>query len=272
MYTNPSLIVKTSGAAESKSFEIILIDASDIQFTPPRDANGIMMVGNFVMKPGKYVTKLQVTSSKTSLPLASEGEEDNVSVNSLPEFSVPGSSLEVEEFMQNWLNRSVIAAVQVGACNDPNPFYRVFGSKCAPLTLLPEGQKDNDATISMFKFQQFAKTQLLPARYTGTFTEATANSVAVDATAIDITAGNGEYQLQDNTVATIITDMTNAVVGQVVTILGSGGANPATIESSNANFFLAGAVDFVGLAGAAITFKALDAGGGNFLFMEQSRS
>lgn len=272
MYTNPSLVTKGNGSAESKSFEIILMDAADILYTPPRDNNGILMVGNFQMKPGKYVTRVQVTSSKTTLPLSSEGEEDNVSVNALPEFTVPGSSLEAEELMQNWLNRSVIAAVHIGACNDPNPFYRIYGSKCAPLTLMPEGQNDNDATNLMFKFQQFAKTGLLPARYTGTFTYATVNTVAADATTVDVANGSGEYQLTDNTGATIITDLTNAVVGEVYTLIGSGGSNPATIESSNTSFFLAGAVDYVGLSGTTITFQALDNGGGDIFFLEKSRT
>lgn len=272
MYTNPSLVKKGNGAAESKSFEIVLIDAADILFTPPRDANGIKMVGNFLLKDGAYVTKVQVTASKTTLPLSSEGEEDNISINALPEFTVAGSPLEAEELMQNWLNRSVIALVHIGACNDPNPFYRVYGSKCAPLSLLPEGQNDNDGTNLMFKFQQFTKSGIMPGRYYGTLTEATANNVAADATTVDVANGSGEYQLTDNTGATVLTDLVNAVTGQVYTLIGSGGSNPATIDAANANFVLAGGVDWQGLSGATLTLEAYDAGGGDHVFIEKSRS
>ena len=69
MYTNPSLVKKGKGSAESKSFEIVLIDIDDILTSPLRDDGGVTMLGNYVMKAGKYVTKVQVTSSKTTLPL-----------------------------------------------------------------------------------------------------------------------------------------------------------------------------------------------------------
>jgi hypothetical protein len=272
MYVNPSIVYKGKGAAESKSFEIILTDINDILTTPNRNDGKVLMVGNYQWKPGKYATIIQVTNSKTTLPLASEGEEDNASINSLPEFTMAGSPLEGEELMANWLNRGIIAFVKVGACGDPNPFWRVYGSKCAPLTLMPEGQNDNDGTNLMFKFIQHTKTDMMPGRYTGTITLATATVIAADAETVNVVNGDGEYQLTNNTDATIITDLINAVTGGTYTLLGSGGTNPATIEASNANFLLAGAVDWQGLAGAKLTVKAYDAGGGDHIFVEHSRS
>lgn len=272
MYVKPSLIPKGNGGAEDKNFEVVLIDLNDVLTWPSRDENKVKMLGNIVMKEGKYVTKMQVTASKTSLPVASEGEEDNVSLNSLPEFSFPGSTLESEEFFANWLNKSMAVGVRVGACGGGVPFYRIFGTPCAPLSLLPEVQNDNDATTSMVKFQQFAKTRNMPGRYTGTFTLATVNMVDVDAVEVDVAEGIGEYQLQDNTGATVITDIINAVNNGVYTLLGSGGTNPATIEASNSNFLLAGGVDWQGLSGATLTVRAYDAGGGDHVFVEESRS
>ena len=271
MYVKPSIVKKGKGSAESKSFEIVLIDIDDILTSPLRDDGGVTMIGNYTMKPGTYVTKVQVTSSKTTLPLTSEGEEDNISISALPEFTVAGSPLEGEELIANWLNRGIIAAVYVGACGDANPFWRVYGSKCAPLTLMPEGQNDNDGTNLMFKFTQFAKSDVMPGRYTGTFTYATANAVAADSTTIDVENGTGEYQLEDNTGATVITDIINAVTGGIYTIIGSGGSNPATIEASNTNFLLAGAADWQGLSGATLTVKAYDVGGGDHMFVETDR-
>ncbi len=271
-YVKPASIQKASAAPESKSLRIRVIETADIVYTPPKDANGVMMVGNFQLAPGKYWTEFDVTPSKTNLPFSSEGEEDNVSLSSLPEFYAPGSTLEQEEFVQNWTNTSIVIAVEVGACNSPNPFWRIYGSKCAPLTLLAEGQNDNEATAIMLKFQQFTKTQNMAGRYTGTFTLSTANAVPADTTNVDVAAGTGEYQLVDNTIATAIADLINAVLGGTYTLIGSGGTNPATIASSSANFFLVGAVDWTAATGATITFKAFDAGGGDFFFVEQSRT
>lgn len=271
-YIKPSIITKGNGGSESKNFEIILFDFNDVASFPSRDDGKVVMVGNIGFKAGKYATKMQVTSSKTSLPLSSEGEEDNVSLSSLPEFQYPGSTQDSEEFYANWLNKSMGVGVRVGACDGENPFYRIYGTPCAPLSLLPEIQNDNDATASMIRFQQFAKTRSMPGRYTGTFTLATANTVNADATTVDVAAGHGEYQLQDNSGTTVITDLTNAVSGVTYTVLGSGGDNPATIEASNPNFVLAGGVDWQGLAGATITLQAFDAGSSDHVFIEKSRT
>lgn len=271
-YIKPSLISKASGSAENKNYEIVIMDVNDLAGFPARDDGGITMTGTYPMKPGKYVTKLQVSSSKTSLPVTSEGEEDNASISSLPEFSVPGLSLDFEEFVQNWTNKSIIVGVEVGACGGGNPFYRMYGSQCSPLSLLVEVQNDNDAAAGMVKFQQFSKTDLMPGRYFGTFTEATATgTVAADLTDVDVANGSGEYQLTDNTGATEILDISNATNNGKYTLLGSGGTNPATIQSGG-NFVLVGGVSWQGLAGATITFNAIDAGAGNHIFIETSRS
>lgn len=272
MYVKPSLISKGKGAAESKNLEIVMMDLADVASEPSRDDKGIAMVGNYVMNANKYVTKLQTTISKTSLPVTSEGEEDNISISALPEFYFPGSTLEFEEFVQNWTGKSIVVGVQVGACNGGSPFYRMYGSKCAPLSLIIEKQNNNDGTGYLVKFQQFAKTDVMPGRYTGTFTLDTATTVAADATTVDVGNGDGEYQLTDNTGATVITDLTNAVNNGKYTLLGSGGTNPATIEATNTNFVLIGGVDWQGLAGTTITFNAIDAGGGDHVFIEVSRS
>lgn len=272
MYTKPSLISKGKGSSESKNLEIVMIDLNDVASSPTRNASGIVMEGSYVMKPNKYVTKLQTTSSKTSLPVTSEGEEDNISISALPEFYFPGSTLELEEFIQNWTGKSLVVGVQVGACGGSSPFYRMFGSNCAPLSLIVEGQNNNDGTGYVVKFQQFAKTDLMPGRYYGTFTEDTSTVVPADATTVDVTDGSGEYQLTDNAAATVISDIINATNNGTYTLVGSGGTNPATIEDSNTNFVLVGGVDWQGLAGATITFNAIDAGGGDHTFIEVSRS
>ena len=271
-YIKPSLISKSSGSAENKNYEIVIMDVNDIATFPTRNESGVVMVGDFVMKAGKYVTKMQVSSSKTSLPVTSEGEEDNISISALPEFSVPGSSLDFEEFVQNWTNKSIIVGVQVGACGGSNPFYRIYGSQCAPLSLLLEGQNNNDSTMGLVKFQQFAKSNLMPGRYSGTFTLASVLGTHVeDATTVSVAAGSGEYQMTDNTEATAITDLTGAVNNGKYTLLGSGGSFPASI-SNGGNFVLVGGVDWDATAGARITFNAIDAGGGDHIFIEISRS
>ena len=261
-----------AGAPQGKDPHIVVFDWNEVKTTPTRDANRIKMEGGFVFHVGKYAIKIEGTSSSISLPRTSEGEEDAVSFQALPEFSHPGSPLEIEEFFANNTNKPLGVAVRVGDCDGTEePYYKVYGSRCNPLSLLVEGQDNNEGVKDMVRFQQFRRSATLPGRYYGNFTFDTAEVVPADATEVDVAAGTGEYQLQDNSVATAISNLVNAVHGGTYTLIGSGGTNPATIASGG-NFILAGATDWQGLAGARITLKAYDQGAGTFVFFEQSRS
>lgn len=261
-----------AGAPQGKDTDIVLFDWADVVYTPTRDANGVKMVGAFQFKPGKYAIKIYGTSSTINLPRNSEGEEDSMGFTALPEFSHPGSPLEIEEFIANMTNRALGVAVRVGDCEGTEePYYKVYGSKCNPLNLMVEGQDNNEGVKDLIKFQQFRRSQSVPGRYYGTFTFDEAELVPADATVVDVAAGSGEYQLQNNAMATALTNLTNAVHQGTYTLIGSGGTNPATIAAGG-NFILAGAVDWQGVAGARITLKAYDQGAGTFVFFEQSRS
>lgn len=261
-----------SGAAQGKDTNIIIFDFEEIDKSkwPSRDAGKVKMLGSIVMLPGKYVTTIYATSSSISLPRTSEGDEDAVGFSALPEFSHPGSPLEIEEFIANNTNRPLGVAVRVGGCDSDDPHYKIYGTPCNPLRLLVEGQDNNEAVKDMMKFEQSRKSNILPGRYYNTWTFATANAVPSDVTEVDVSSGSGEYQLTDNTSSTSITNLENAVKGGVYTLKGSGGTNPATIVTSSVNFLLTG-VDWQGLSGSSLTVKAFDKGG-SFVFIEQSRS
>ena len=266
---------KTDGAAgapQGKDPHIVLWDWNDVKTSPTRDSNRIKLEGGYVFLDGKYAIKIEATSSSISMPRASEGEEDGVSWQALPEFSHPGSPLEIEEFFANMTNKSLGLAVRVGDCDgDEEPYYKVYGSKCNPLSLLVEGQDNNEGVKDTIRFQQFRRSSTLPGRYYGNFTFDEAEVVAADSVTPDVAAGSGEYQLQDNAAPTAITGLANAVHGGTYTLIGSGGTNPATITSGG-NFILAGAADWQGLAGARITLKAYEQEPGTFVFFEHSRS
>lgn len=261
-----------AGAPQGKETDIVIFNWDDISAYPARDSGGVMYDGSFVFKAGKYAWKIYATSSSINMPVTTEGDEDAVGFNALPEFSHPGSSLEIEEFMANNINKPLGVAVRVGGCDGGSSYYKVYGTKCNPLSLIPETQDDNEANKNMIKFQQFRKAQVLPGRYSGTWTFDTATTVSADTTDIDVTNGQGEYQLTDNTGATVVSDISNATHGEKYTFIGSGGSNPATFEASNAIFVLAGAVDWSGVSGARLTLQAYEQSGGSFIFFEVSRS
>ena len=260
------------GAPQGKDPEIVLFDWDELLRSPKRDNRKVKGVGSFVFKDGKYAIKMYGTSSTISLPLTSEGEEDAVGSNSLPEWSHPGSSLAIEEFYANMTNRSLGVAVRVGECDGEDTYYKIYGTKCNPLSLMVEVQDNNEGLKTLVKFQQFRKSTAVPMRYYGTFTFPEATLVPADAAEIDVTNGDGEYQLQDNAAPVTITGLANAEHAGVYTLIGSGGDNPAILEAVNAKLFLAQATDWQGLAGSRITLKAYEQAEGEFVFFEQSRS
>lgn len=270
MFVNPKIGNIKSGAPQGKSTDVIVFDFANVKNWPGRDANKVKMVGAITFVTGTYIQEIYGTSSTISTPKASEGDEDNVGFTGTPEFSHPGSPLEIEEFIALNTNKQLGVAFKMGGCAGEEIYYKVYGTPCNPLRLIVEGQDNNDGVKDLMKFEQSRKADVLPGRYYGTWTKATANIVPADATQVDVTEGNGEYQLTDNTVATEITDIINAVDGGVYTLKGSGGANPATIQVSNAKFVLR--LDWQALANTTLTVIAFKKDDDSFVFVEQSRS
>jgi hypothetical protein len=271
MFVKPKIGNTKTGTSQSKSSEIVVIDLASVDKAnwPVRDSNKIKMVGSIVSLAGKYIQEIYGTVSSISIPKSSEGDEDAVAFSANPEFSHPGSPLEVEEFIALNTNKQIALGIKIGNCDGEESFYRIIGSPCAPLKLMVESTDDSEATKDLMKFEQVKKTIELPGRYYGTFTKATATVVAADATTVDVANGEGEYQLTDNTTATVITNLTNAVVGKSYTLVGSGGANPATIDDDATGVLLT--ADWQGLSGTRITLKAIKHGIVT-KFIETSRS
>ncbi len=243
------------GAAQGKHMYITIFNFNDVVHFPQRDEGGVVMEGNIVFREGAYVQEVYATSSTISTPRTSEGKEDAVGFTGTPEFSHPGSSLEIEEFIVANTNQPLGVAVKIGACGGGNPFYRVYGSPCNPLNLIVEGQDNNEGVKDLMKFNQSRKSELLPGRYYGTWAKATANVVPADTTEIDVSKGSGEYQLQDNTSATEITNLINANERAVYTLVGSAGDNLAVLKASNPKFVLK--ADWKALPNSRITLKPM---------------
>jgi hypothetical protein len=159
-----------------------------------------------------------------------------------------------------------------GSCSDA--YRKIAGTKCAPLTLKPSGQDDNDGRKHMLMFEQFAKTGSLPAHYTGVIP--TGDPFAVVSTiAVALSPANGYvYQLPSLAVtASIAVATTTLAHGDIVTLIGGGGVAPATLATGVADksAVLVSGSTWTGLAGATINLKVFIAGGVT-LFIEQSRT
>jgi hypothetical protein len=258
---------RSPGAGGNKKDKITLVDLADLISESPRDAKGIVIVGNHSFKPSAYAIGIYVTPSSIAGKVSSDGEADEEGIMQELVFAHPGSEKEIREFRANWIGRNCLAFVD--KCSDGSTDQ--YGSSCSPLRLKFEATDDKDINKSIFTLGSTSKGPDV-ALYLGTITLSTvAATVAADATSIDLSNGEGEYQLTDNAAATVITTATNAVDGMIFTLLGSGGSNPASITDAN-DFVLSSGVSWSGIAGAKITFKAFKDGAASWKFFEQSRS
>lgn len=267
---------RNAGTRESKDPNVIIVQTEGVLNYAPRDGNEVKYIGNHVFKSGEYAIKVYATAASIKQTKTLEGDEDAVGVMQGVEFAHPGDELEINEFIMGHMNTPVIAFILTDACGSGSPFYKQYGTKCAPLSLKIEGQNDNEATNNLMKFEPSAKSQFLPGFYYGTLTfDTVKDTVAQDATTVDVTNGPGEYQLTDGSaVAVALTDILNGTHGDAITLLGSGGTYPSTIAASEAKFEMKEGADWTALAGSAITFKAYKNGAtaSDIIWLEQSRS
>jgi hypothetical protein len=258
------------GAATPKDPNITIVLVDDILTHPLRDAGGVKMLGNIVMKPGTKMYQLYQSPSKFKGSYEPEGDEDTVTYKQKVEMEHPGDSLEINEFITNWTGKNVL--VIFGSCSEN--FRKVYGTKCAPLQVKATSQDDNDARKKMLVFEQYAKSAFLPGHYTGelVFDEPFAPATA----AFDVTEANGhQYRIPAlDVTADISFTALSLPHGSTVTLIGSGGEDPATLTSAvagQATVILSAGSDWTALLNATIQLQVFDAGATKYL-IEVARS
>lgn len=213
------------GAASPKDPNVTIMDAQDILSFPSRDGKGVKMEGNFVMKEGAAMIQLYMTASKIKPTWESEGDEDAISIKRKFEGEHPGDALEINEFIQNWLGKDVI--IIFGSCKDKDK--RVYGSPCAPLQLKPSSEDSNEGRKKIMVFEQFTATNDVPAFYYGTLSFADPKP-----TGTEVTVKESRYKVAALDATAPITFKSVALEhGDIVTLIGSGGSDPAVLSPSD---------------------------------------
>jgi hypothetical protein len=213
--------------------------------------------------------KLYMTPSKQDAKFESEGDEDEVGFKQMFTASHPGNSLEINEFVMDALGKDFI--IFFGDCQSSHKI--VFGTPCAPMKLKPGFQMNNDATKHTFEFEQYTRTGFVMGHYFGNmvFAEPTATDVS-----IDITKANGtQFKIEAlSTTAAITANSIDHDHGTYITLIGSGGSDPATLANdagTAATFKLKDGTTWTALLNATITFEVFDDGSDVYL-IERNRS
>lgn len=255
------------GVGGNKKGRIIIFDMDDVLSYPARNADGITVESNFGMKVGTYMVSLYATQSTIKTGSDAEGDPDAKGIIQNLEFDHPGNSVEIRAFRQYWMNRNVGAIVET--CDGTGK--EQLGTPCAPLQLVFKYESTKDKSVTSMTFKSTQKGPDI-AEYNGnmTFDIVTGTFFGL-ATAVDLTNGEGIYQLTDNpAVSVAFSELTNVVNGQVFTLLGSGGSFPSTIAPCP-SFIMANGTSWTALAGASITFKVFKNGAATFAAIEVSR-
>ena len=268
--TKPAGISPGSGSGKSR---VIIVNAADVAVGgyPLRDASGVKMLGNFVMKANARMVEFYTTKSKGEAPVESDGDEDSISIKQMFNTQYPGNKLEGKEFVQNWLGKDVYILHQ--GCDDTSS-WEVMGTPCAPLQLKPSKTDNNDAKFWALKFEAYAKSNYVPGHYEGELVFIAPAAVA-DATEIAVdTAVNSQYKLASTASATVAAfDTVDANDGDIITVIGSGGTTATTLAQTFTGtklVALKGGTTWTALDGAFIHLQVFKAGA-TTLFVELSR-
>jgi len=259
------------GAAAPKN-EIIIMEAEGIQVFPVSDSKGVKILGSFSMKPGEKMITVYSTKSKTDASMETEGDEDMMSFKSKLVLQHPGNSREVKEFVQYWTGRNVVAMHK--SCGDD--YYEVMGTPCAPLQLKSAKQDNNDGRMWTLTFEPFAKSGFVPKEYDGAVVFAEPTEVE-DVTGLELTEENGlQYAIPalDVTAAIAVDGAVTLAHGKIVTLIGNGGANPATLANGVAGSVttvLNGGTTWTALQNSVINLQVFKAGATTYL-IELSRA
>ncbi len=263
MYIKNSVFKSETGGAAAapapKDPNVTIVALDDIATWPVKDSKGVNFVGSFVMKPNAKMIKVYMTPSKIKASFESDGDEDASAFKHKFEGEHPGDSLEIAEFIQNWMGVNCVIIYE--SCSDN--YKKVMGTKCAPLQLKPSGQDDNDARKNMLVFEAFVKTKYLPGRYTGTLSIGAPTVITAFPMGVSVILGT-TYQLPSKAVVEPIQIInTNFVDGDVITLIGGGGAGPSELINGagaaalTAQVVTKGGATWVGLQGATITLRVM---------------
>ncbi|MDR2825007.1 MAG: hypothetical protein LBB41_07410 [Prevotellaceae bacterium] len=258
-------IGQSPGAALKIKSEITLINVEDILSFPQRDENGVVLVGDIIMKPNTFAIKVYGTKSTIEIQDNSEGDPDQQGFLPQIVFSHPGNRKALLEFKANALSKDFVIVVDY--C-DGSP-RTILGSPCEPLTMQSSSTYNNESTTNQFTFAQSTRGNGLGI-YEGTLTyEEPLDVVPAGSTEIDL-IGSGEYQLQGG--SAVISSFTGASDSLIFTLLGATGGTAPTIAST-ADILLKNGETWIANAGASITFKVMktSAGVNDFTYIEQSR-
>lgn len=140
--------VKNSGRPTLFRSKVMLFKMSDVKTWPSVDAKGVLASDDLELNVGANAIEIDVVSKTLKVYHTVEGDADKKGNIHNVEFEHPGSELEFEEFVEEWLNEDCGAILM----NHDLTNARLAGTPGNPLQLTVEDQNDSDGNSNTLKF------------------------------------------------------------------------------------------------------------------------
>ena len=245
------------GMPTPKRGEAIAVRTADVQTWPTLNADGVSWDGNFVFKPGTGFTKIYMTQTTQKASLESAGAPDAYGSKGKFMGEYPGTPKEAMIWAKKHNSDGFV--IFYGGCDADE--FKTLGSKCLPMILQVAMEDTNEKNFMTLTFEQEMINDQFIRFYSGTV-DSEAEIKQVTGATVDLAVADGNiYQLASTAVtASIDIDSSDLEDGQVVSIIGGGGAAPMTLANAPTGdpaVLLKDGATWTALAGAVINLKVI---------------
>jgi hypothetical protein len=190
-------------------------------------------MGNIPLLAGEYWHKIDSVLDSPDIKWKGSMGDIAASIVNTGTFILGGIGDDVFDLLEKGIGRGFYVVWEI--CSESETIRLITGNACKPSKLKEfDGGSDKDKTGTTVTFEN--ECGKLWVKYTGTTPELAADTVSQNATTIAISS-NPQYQLTDGTASakniTAFTGVADSDVGRILTILGSGGSYPSTIDTGD---------------------------------------
>lgn len=263
----PELSERRGGQTRDRIW-ILLRENADTDNAPLIDEDAQTMA-DIPLEAGGYWFYVDAQKASVIPKFASEGDL-GLQVTNTVDVILDGLTAETRAFLQKNAGQDMFIVWE----NCVTGKRYIAGTKCTGMLMtIAEGGWLAEMTGATLLFTSTCPE--IPAEYIGTVPTLSPITVAADAVEIAYFSSNPVYQLTTGSVASVnITTVTGLVAanhGQVIKILGSGGAFPSTIDADD-DFVLKDGTTWTAEAGAELVVQVFKSGAATYSFVEIRRT
>ena len=177
-YTKKAIGRPASGAGNPtpKIPLILIFDMDDVENYPTREVGVTIADDGFKLKEGAKLQPVYATPASIELLQEAEGEADARGYKKGVKFAHPGTSTDIEDFIEYNTNRNLGAIVR--GCDGKGA--KLIGSPCNPLSMKTETQDTKEGAKNTFTLQQDGRDEFRILTYMGELPAALAETASVN--------------------------------------------------------------------------------------------